>query len=230
MLEVYQYRYSSDNLGYIVYSSSEAVAIDPGDLGSVKGFLDKKGLKLVGILNTHGHFDHTMGNGALEKAYLLKTKSVRDGEKIKIGNSSLEVIATPGHTEDSVSFKGDGFVITGDTLFIANVGNCSHSLMKAFRNSLDKLLSLPDKTTVYPGHDYTQRSVKRAMGIEPENKNIKKFWDCFSSSSVHSTIGTEKSINPYLRADNPVIKAHLEANGKNVSSSFECFKSFLELY
>ena len=230
MIKVKQLPYSEDNFAYILYADSEAIVIDPGCPDEIVRFLNKNNLKLTKILNTHSHYDHTLGNKYLEEKTGVVTTVHEELRALKLAGYKIEVIPTPGHTADSVCYKTDTFVITGDTLFIANVGNCPDSLMSVFKRSLDKLLSLPDNLIVYPGHDYTERSLKRAGQLQPENKNIPNFKKYYDSPPVSTTIGDEKKINPYLRTNIAKIREHLRIRGKNTNSEFECFKSFMELY
>ncbi len=229
MIEIVQFRYGADNLGYLLRGGTTAVAVDPGDPDFIVKFLEKEGAKLEMIVNTHSHGDHTAGNGRLRAATGAEIADLRGKDYLTVGGERVEIIPTPGHTEDSICLGTPGSVITGDTLFIANVGNCRPGLLKAFRDSLDRLLSLPDETVVYPGHDYTERSVRRAMEIEKENRDIKDFWGSYSPPPVASTIGTEKKINPYLRTDEPDVIRYLERHGKRVGTAEERFKSFMEL-
>ncbi len=229
MIEIVQFGYGADNLGCLLRGGAKAIAVDPGDPDFIVKFLEKEGAKLELIVNTHSHGDHTTGNGNLRAATGAEIASLAGVDHLTVGGERVEVIPTPGHTEDSICLGIPGSVITGDTLFTANVGNCRPDLLKTFRASLDTLLSLPDETVVYPGHDYTERSVRRAMEIEKENREIKDFWNSYSPPPVSTTIGTEKKINPYLRTDEPEVIEYLERHGKKVGTTEERFKSFLEL-
>ena len=230
MIKVKQLPYSEDNLAYILYANGDAIAIDPGCPDEIIRFLNKNNLKLTKILNTHSHYDHTLGNNYLEEKTGVITTKHENLSGINLAEYKIEVIQTPGHTTDSVCYKTDTFIITGDTLFIANIGNCPNSLIPVFKDSLEKLLSLSSHLIVYPGHDYTERSLKRAGEIDLGNKDILKFKNRNNPPPVFSTIGDEKKINPYLRTNIVEIREHLKAKEKNTSSEFECFKSFMELY
>ncbi len=227
-MKIIQFRYDSDNLGYLIHDGEEAVAIDPGDPGFVLDYIREAGLRLKEIRNTHSHSDHTSGNRTLADKTGAPVVDSTGADHFYIGEEMIEVIPTPGHTRDSVCFKGEGWVITGDTLFIANVGNCLPGLAGTFRESLDRLLQLPDETVIYPGHDYTERSLRRAREIEPDNPDIKRFTDSYNPPPIVSTIGDEKRINPYLRTDEPAVIAYLRENGKDVERSLGRFQSFLE--
>ena len=230
MINIKQLRYSKDNLAYILYMGREAAAIDPGCPDEIIDFLKGNNLTLTMILNTHSHYDHTLGNKYLEEKTGLILTEYEYLNNLKVGGYDLDVIHTSGHTADSVCFKTDDFIVTGDTLFIANVGNCQDSLITIFKDSLKKLLVLPNHLAVYPGHDYTERSLKRAGQIESGNKKITEFNKKYNPPPVFSTIGDEKNINPYLRTNTVEIIKHLNDRGKNTDTDIECFKSFMELY
>jgi len=228
MQRVIQIKYGADNLGYLIHDRAKAIAIDPGAPGFILDYIQKESLHLKEIRNTHSHFDHTSGNQELSASTGAPVVVSTGPGRFYLGDETIEIIPTPGHTRDSVCFLSNGWVITGDTLFIANVGNCLPGLIRPFRKSLDRLLELPDDTTVYPGHDYTGRSIRRALEIEPENPDIINFLESYNPPPVASTIGEEKKINPYLRTDEPTVIAYLTKNEKDVSSSLHRFQSFLE--
>ncbi|MBW1804980.1 MAG: MBL fold metallo-hydrolase [Deltaproteobacteria bacterium] len=100
---------------------------------------------------------------------------VKDGDQITVGDVSLEVIHTPGHTPGGICLLGDGNLFTGDTLFVGAIGRTDlpGASMTQFMTSIKgRLLPLPEETVVWPGHDYGERP--------------------------SSTIGDEKRTNPYL--------------------------------
>ncbi len=125
-------------------------------------------LELRYVLDTHVHADHVTGAGLLRERTGAKTGGGRggapcvdlalgDGDRIRIGAFELRVLATPGHTNDSVSFVVDGRVFTGDALLIRGAGRTDFQNGDAGQlyDSLTKVLfALPDETRVYPAHDY----------------------------------------------------------------------------
>lgn len=166
----------------------------------------KNDISIKYIVNTHGHVDHISGNQEMKKKtgaeiviheadaeMLVSTPpmvlrmfgakpsppadiTVKDGDRINVGKVSLKVLHTPGHTPGGISLYMDGYVFTGDTLFVGGVGRTdlpggSWTVMS--RSIREKLLVLPDETVVLPGHHY--------------------------GSSPRSTIGQEKKTNAFLR-------------------------------
>ncbi|MBI2005706.1 MAG: MBL fold metallo-hydrolase [Nitrosopumilales archaeon] len=124
------------NFTYILEDekTGEAVLVDPSwDLDAVEQLITRNNLKIKYIVNTHHHFDHTIGNEAMtnttgakiiqhEASTLKHDIIVKDGDKIRFGESEVVVFHTPGHSKDSICLVGDGKILTGDTLFVGNCG------------------------------------------------------------------------------------------------------------
>jgi len=154
----------------------EALIIDPvlGRVDRYLQLLEELDLKLAKAVDTHCHADHITALGALrDKTRCITVMSeytdvdvvsmrVRDGDKIDVGNISLTVLHTPGHTGDSCCFVMDDRVFTGDTLLIRGTGRTDFQqgdAHAAFVSLFNKLMTLPEETFVYPGHDYKGESV-----------------------------------------------------------------------
>ena len=164
-------------------AAKEAVIIDPGaDTALIKKAISEAGLTAKYIINTHGHADHIASNKDFKLPVLIHKldsdflKSPRknmsmffghwitspaaerfleDGEKINIGDLTLEIMHTPGHTPGGISIKVGSVVFTGDTFFKDGVGRTDlpGSSEKDLYNSIkNKLLVLKDDTAIYPGH------------------------------------------------------------------------------
>src|SRR5882757_1093318 len=145
-------------------------------------------LKLVKAVDTHLHADHITGLGALrDRTHCITVMgehsnvdvvSMRlgEGDKLTIEGLALDVIYTPGHTDDSYSFVMPDRVFTGDTLLIRGTGRTDFQNgdpRQQYESIFGRLLKLPDSTLVYPAHDYKGDTV--------------------------STIGEEKAFNPRLQ-------------------------------
>lgn len=176
------------NMSYIVAEGpgGAGAVIDPtGDLLRVIGVIEAEGIRVGFILTTHGHPDHTSGNGKLAAetgakiaahrlAGIKKDLPLEDGSVVRVGTLDLRVIHTPGHTRDSVCFLVGNKLFTGDTLF---VGECGRTDMPggdaaALYDSLfNKLMKLPDDTEVYPGHDYGARPTS-TIGQEKKSNYV----------------------------------------------------------
>tara|TARA_B100001123_G_C14925371_1_gene873459 strand:- start:78 stop:773 length:696 start_codon:yes stop_codon:yes gene_type:complete len=177
----------SSTYTYIISSGKgrEALIIDPviENTDEYIKVLKNLDLKLVKVIDTHIHADHISGLNELSKrtscSKIMGEKSssevldirVKDNEKIKIENIELISMYTPGHTDCSYSFLMNDRVFTGDTLLINGTGRTdfqSGSSYDAYDSLFNKLLKLPEKTLVYPAHDYKG---KKYSTIETEKNN-----------------------------------------------------------
>ena len=177
----------SSTYTYIISSGKgrEALIIDPviERTDEYLKVLEKLQLKLVKVIDTHIHADHISGLNELNKRTSCskimgeQSKSevldirVKDSEKIKIENIELISMYTPGHTDCSYSFLMNDRVFTGDTLLINGTGRTdfqSGNSHDAYDSLFNKLLKLPEKTLVFPAHDYNG---KKYSTIESEKNN-----------------------------------------------------------
>ena len=182
----------SGTYSYLLASRSggEALIIDPV-LEKVDRYLQlitELNLRLVKAVDTHLHADHITGLGALRdrthcitvmgentKADVVSMR-LAEGDKLTIEGVSMDVLYTPGHTDDSYSFVMRDRVFTGDTLLIRGTGRTDFQNGDAraqYESLFGKLLRLPDETMVFPAHDYKGDTV--------------------------STIGEERRYNPRLQ-------------------------------
>jgi len=174
------------NFTYIVEDddTNEGIVLDPSwDLDQIEQVITRNDLKIKYIVNTHHHFDHTLGNEALAKstgAKIIQHEAselphditVKDGDVINFGNSELRVLHTPGHSKDGICLIGDGKIFSGDTLFVGNCGRIDlpgGSAKELYHSLFDVLYHLDENLTLYPGHNY--------------------------GTSATSTIGKEKTTN-----------------------------------
>ncbi len=164
------------NFSYIVVDeeTQESIIIDPSwDLIELEMIIKENNLKIKYIVNTHHHFDHTLGNEAMiestgalviqhEKSELKHNVTVKNGDSINFGHSSLKVLYTPGHSDDSICLIGDGKLFSGDTLFVGNCGRIDlpgGSAKKLYHSLFEILYFLDDSLMMYPGHNYGNSEV-----------------------------------------------------------------------
>lgn len=134
---------------YIVKKDNKCIIIDPGDEAEVIKEACKD-YEVEEILVTHHHFDHILALEELEKTYQVKHNTfLRKTFK-------YEVIKTPGHASDSLTFyfKEEKIMFTGDFLFYHTIGRCDleTSSIEDMKNSLVKISKYPDDILIYPGH------------------------------------------------------------------------------
>ena len=197
----------SSTYTYIISSGKgrEALIIDPviDNTNEYLKILKDLDLKLVKVIDTHIHADHISGLNELSKrtkcSKIMGEQSasevidmfVKDNEKINIENIELISIYTPGHTDCSYSFLMNDRVFTGDTLLINGTGRTDFqngNVLDQYESIFKKLLKLPEKTLVYPAHDY--------------------------NGNKYSTIGYEKNNNPRLQVTSAEEYAKLMNNLK----------------
>ena len=159
------------NFTYILEDedTDTAIVLDPSwDLEDIQKVLEKNNLTVKYIVNTHHHFDHTIGNEYMTKitgakiiqhsaSTLKNDMTVSDGDKIKFGNSELTVFHTPGHSKDSMCLVGDGKIFSGDTLFVGNCGRVDlpgGSAKELYHSLFNILHKMDEKLVLYPGHNY----------------------------------------------------------------------------
>ncbi len=196
------------NFCYLVgdRASGEAVAIDPGfDAPGFASIASNQGLAIKHILITHGHSDHMEQADALidltgadvfagGQDHVSGATALADGQEFSLGKHTLTALATPGHSPGHFCFLCEGFLVTGDLLFCGKIGGTGSyfkgsSAEQQFA-SLEKIMQLPEAVLVFPGHDYYG-----GQGKMP-----------------HSSIGYEKSNNPFLLTQDFAAFCHLKDN------------------
>ena len=159
------------NFTYIIEDeeTNEGIIVDPSwDLDEIENINNRNNLTIKYIVNTHHHFDHTLGNEGIvkvtgakiiqhENSTLTNDITVKNGDKIKFGNCELSVLHTPGHSKDSMCLIGDGKIFSGDTLFVGNCGRVDlpgGSAKELYHSLFDVIYGLDDDLVLYPGHNY----------------------------------------------------------------------------
>lgn len=153
-------------------------------------FIEQLGLELKYTLETHIHADHITASGLLREKFNSQAAVhknshsdcadilLSDGDTLKLGDETITCIYTPGHTDTDITYRVDTAVFTGDALLISGCGRTdfqSGDAKTLYHSITQKLFTLDDATTVYPGHDY--------------------------HGFTSSTIGREKTFNPRLGDD-----------------------------
>ena len=223
------------NFNYLIVcpDSGEAMAVDPLDHEKCLGVAKRSGWQITQILNTHEHGDHIGGNDAVVAATgakILAHANAKDkipnmdrglsaGDVIKIGGSvELECLDTPGHTMSHVcivSRTDQPSLFCGDTLFNAGAGNCHHGghPNELYDTFAKQLVTLPDHTLIYPGHDYIANNLEFTLDREPDNDKAKALLDDVAEqdpdAALVSTLALEKEINTFFRLHSPTVIARL---------------------
>jgi len=136
---------------------------------------------------------------------------------------------SPGHTADSVIFRVDNILLTGDTLFIGKVGRCFSGDLKGFFNSVKLIMDLPDNTVIYPGHDYVLEYMEFVRKLEPDNQYVEEVIAGYDPELVRSTLGFEKKLNPFLRINEKKIISLLDKMGLPVKTEYDRWQSMISI-
>jgi hydroxyacylglutathione hydrolase len=232
LLNIKQFRYGADNLGYLIYGQKHALVIDGGAHKEILDFIKFQKLKLLYVANTHKHYDHTIGNHKFldsPNVRSLKGEDLINEGEIDLEGQKIKIYTTPGHTDDSVCFHVDNLLISGDTLFNGTIGNCFTNDLKGFYQTIRKLMRLPAEIVVYAGHDYVKDAMLFAKNLEPDNEDIDIFLRNYSPRHVFSTLRDEFRVNPYLRFNDERIIAVLKKKGLPRETEWQRWQSIMAI-
>jgi hydroxyacylglutathione hydrolase len=222
-----------DNYAYLLHDLNTGTVgvVDPSEAVPVIAALNKKNWNLNYILNTHHHFDHTGGNIELKERYGAKVIgsgadrdripgidiALDDGDKWMFAGHEVLIMGTPGHTRGHISFyfPGSKLIFTGDALFSLSCGKLFEGTAQQMFSSLGKIMSLPDDTSIYCGHEYTLSNSKFALSIEPGNRTLLTYAAHITRlrnkglATIPTTLEREKACNPFLRTSSVEIRRSL---------------------
>ncbi|KAL4273145.1 hypothetical protein GQ457_13G028040 [Hibiscus cannabinus] len=222
-----------DNYAYLLHDEDTGTVgvVDPSEAVPIINALSRKNRNLTYIMNTHHHHDHTGGNAELKARYGAKVIGsaidkdripgidivLNDGDKWMFAGHEVQVLETPGHTQGHVSFyfPSSAAIFTGDTLFSLSCGKLFEGTPEQMLSSLQRIMSLPDDTNIYCGHEYTLSNSKFALSIDPKNEALKSYAAHVAQlrnkrlPTIPTTLKTEKTCNPFLRTSSAGIRQAL---------------------
>ena len=229
----------SDNYAWLLRAeASGAVGIvDPADAAACIEAIETQGGRLDLILLTHHHDDHIAGTDAVRQRFGAKVvgaaadrhrlpkldQEVAEGDTVRLGECTLDVIETPGHTRGHISFfcpQGD-VLICADTLFSLGCGRLIEGTAAEMFDSLQKLARLPGDTLVCCGHEYTQSNARFARHVDPGNDALRRRAEevdrlrAAGQATVPSRLAAELAENPFLRAPDAATLANIRKQKDN---------------
>lgn len=234
-IEIVQFACLSDNYGYLVHdkASGETACIDTPEAAPILAELEKRNWQLSHIWNTHHHYDHAGNNLELkEKTGCMIIgpageadkipgidRAVDDGDRVHLGAHQARILNVGGHTLGHIAYHMDGHAFVGDSLFALGCGRVFEGTMAQMWASLEKLNALPDGTKIYCAHEYTSANAAFAVTIDPDNQALKTriaeiaALRAADKPTVPTEIGLERATNPFLRATDAAVQAHLGMSG-----------------
>ena len=244
MLEIYQIPCLQDNYGFLVHDpeTGATATIDTPEVAPINQALAAKGWRLTHILNTHHHFDHAGGNEELKAQWNCQVVgaaidaeripgidvALADGDTLTLGSKQARIIEVPGHTSGHIAyyFAADEVAFVGDTLFALGCGRLFEGTPEQMSESLGKIMALPDATTVYCAHEYTEANAAFAVTMEPANpalqQRVKEIQSLRAAGkpTVPTSIGLERATNPFVRSYSAELQAVLNLSGADEVAVF----------
>lgn len=236
----------TDNYIWCLHNGLDAWVVDPGDAEPVIDFLATRDLKLRGILITHHHFDHVGGIAALREHFSPPTiygpenpaidgitHALHESDEITILGESFNILEVPGHTLDHIAYVSTHMqpptLFCGDTLFAAGCGRLFEGTPDQMFNSLGKFKKLAPETRVFCTHEYTQANLRFAQAVEPDNLALKQRAQSADNvrandqPTLPSTLALELETNPFLRTNQPAVRAAALRHSPQSANEVELF-------
>jgi len=232
-LEIEQFNCLSDNFGVLIHDAEAGVtaSIDAPDADVILAHLAAKGWTLTHLFITHRHNDHIGGIVRLKEVTGCTVIGPRDeagripgidvevhgGDTVPFGNFEVEVLETPGHTNEHVTYyiPAAKVAFVGDTLFSLGAGRIFEGTAQTMWTSVQKIAQLPADTEIYCGHEYTQANARFALTLEPDNAALiarAKEVDALRAqnrATLPTRLDQELETNPFLRPHSSAIRAKL---------------------
>lgn len=239
----------SDNYAFIIGNpdTGEAAVVDVPEAGPINAVISQKGWTVRTVFLTHHHDDHVMGLPDLEIAADAQvigaaadqhrlpplTKAVSEGDVVLLCGLETLIIDVSGHTIGHIGAytPSIGHAFTADSLMALGCGRLFEGSADQMWQSMLKLRDLPDETIICSGHEYTAANAKFAATIDPDNAHLISRIRAIEAAraanqpTVPSELGLEKRTNPFLRADDPALKATLGMQSASDSAVFAEIRS-----
>ncbi|MCA8883165.1 MAG: hydroxyacylglutathione hydrolase [Rhodobacteraceae bacterium] len=234
----------ADNYAYLLHDPETGMTgvADAPEPGPILAALANREWRLTHIFLTHHHWDHVDGVAALQAETEAEVwgcaadaerlprldRAFSPGDKATFGGEDVEILDVSGHTIGHIAyfFSRSLLLLSGDSLMALGCGRLFEGTPAQMHASLTRMAALPDATLVCSGHEYTQSNARFALTIDPDNPELAARAAqvdkarAQNTPTVPSTLAEEKATNPFLRAQNSAIRAHL---GMETASDTDVF-------
>ncbi len=243
-----------DNYAYLLHdgATGDTALIDAPQAAPILAALSTRGWALRQILITHHHWDHIDAVAALVEATSADilgaeadahrlpplTRALIDGDVVQVGSEYGHIIDVPGHTVGHIAFyfPDSGYAFTADSLMAGGCGRLFEGTPDQMWQSLSKLMALPLETLICSGHEYTAANLRFAASVDPENQALKARIDRVALANsqnrptVPSRLSQELATNPFLRANDPHIKAILNQPNATDAETFAALRALKDKF
>ncbi|MFN7231576.1 MAG: hydroxyacylglutathione hydrolase [Brevundimonas sp.] len=223
-LEIRQFPCLSDNYGFLLRdpASGLVAAIDAPDASRISLEVQAAGWgRLDLVLLTHWHPDHTGGAAELKALWgaeivgpaevervVAPDRTVGEGDRVTLGETGFEVLELPGHTLGHIAFHhtAGANLFSGDVLFALGCGRLFEGTPAQMFASLQRLAALPDATTIWCAHEYTETNARFALTLDDSPALAAHAEAIFAARArgeptVPTSLAIERRFNPFLTAD-----------------------------
>jgi hydroxyacylglutathione hydrolase len=236
-----------DNYAFLLHNEStgETALVDAPEAGPIRAELDRRGWRLDDILITHHHGDHVDGVadlragarviGARADAHRLPPLDlqVSPGDVITVCGEEAEVINVSGHTVGHVAFHfpRSKLAFTADSLMALGCGRLFEGTASQMWDSLQRLRALPPDTIICSGHEYTAGNARFALSVDSGNPALQARAEAIrqvrerGEPTVPSRLSDEIATNPFLRADDRVLKSGMGMADSSPAEVFAAIRS-----
>ncbi|WP_124057962.1 hydroxyacylglutathione hydrolase [Vaginisenegalia massiliensis] len=208
-----------DNYIWFIEQGDQVIVVDPGQGEPVLNYLKEHHLNPLAVLLTHKHADHTAGVEAIKTNFPevvvygptetqdWNDRTLTPDQSFSVGDFTFKTALTAGHTAGHISYLLENHLFCGDALFMAGCGRVFTGDYAAQFAALQWFKQLPDQTFVYAGHEYSLTNLRFAQRVSPHHQPIRQALALVQDlrdqgqMTLPSTIGQEKAINPFLRAN-----------------------------
>ncbi len=233
-----------DNYAFIIGNpeTREAAVIDVPEAAPINAALAADNWTLTTVILTHHHHDHVQGLDGLtgrESLHVIGAKAdagrlppldtaVTEGDNITVCGEDATIFDVSGHTINHIAihFATSGYAFTADSLMALGCGRLFEGTPDQMWDSMLKLRALPPETIICSGHEYTQSNAAFAATIEPDNADLTSRIAAITAAraagepTVPSSLDLEMRTNPFLRADDPALKAAIGMTGASNAAVF----------